>query len=242
VSDTWPDELSVRPDALERQLRHLIERGYRPAAALDSVTNVARSLHVTFDDAYKSVANALPVLERLGVQATVFACADYADDGRPLDVPELARPLATHAEEMATMTWDELRDLIERGIEIGSHTLTHPHLPRLSDGELDIELGASRERFEDTLARPCRLLAYPYGEEDERVRVAARRAGYEAAFAIRPTAPQPDIFAIPRTDLYRRDGPVRARLKTSLVPRLPGRLLEAFDRMRGKPGARAARA
>ena len=65
------------------------------------------------------------------------------------------------------MTWDELRALAERGVEIGSHTLTHPHLPLLSDEELLRELGDSREQFEAELNRPCRYLAYPYGENDD---------------------------------------------------------------------------
>jgi len=180
-------------------------------------------MHVTFDDAYESVANALPILERLRLPATVFACSDYANDGRPLDVPELAAEVAAHPAELATMDWDALRALSERGLEIGSHTSTHPHLTRLSDSELHRELRESRSRLEDELSRPCRFLAYPYGENDVRVREAARRAGYEAAFGLRERFTAPDRFALPRADLYRRDRPLRARLKTSLLPRIPPR-------------------
>jgi peptidoglycan/xylan/chitin deacetylase (PgdA/CDA1 family) len=232
----------VRPADFEHHLQDLIERGYRPAGAVDSVAVRANTLHVTFDDAYKSVANALPILERLGVQATVFACSDYAADGRPLDVPELVDQVAAYPDELATMTWDELHGLVERGVEIGSHTVSHPHLTRLSDAELDIELGEARVRCEEELGRPCRFLAYPYGEEDERVRTAARRAGYQAAFALRARAPLADPYAIPRTDLYRRDGRFRARLKTSIVPRAPASVLAGFDRLRRVASARTSRA
>ena len=83
------------------------------------------------------------------------------------------------------MDWDELRSLADDGIEIGSHTVSHPHLTRLDDATLRLELVDSRERVEDEIGRPCRFLAYPFGEEDGRVRRAARDAGYEAAFALR---------------------------------------------------------
>ena len=117
------------------------------------------------------------------------------------------------------MGWEELRGLVERGVEVGSHTVNHPHLPRLSDAEIEEELADSRGRLEEGLGRPCRILAYPYGEHDERVRVAAARVGYAAAFALASTAIPRDSFALSRVDLYRRDGIVSTTLKTSFLRR-----------------------
>ena len=220
VSDGWSHELSVPPAAFERQLRSLRRRGFRGVAAETALDGDRRGLHVTFDDAFRSVANALPILERLNVPATVFACAAYADEGRPLDVPELAAEALAHPEELATMDWDGLRSLVERGVEIGSHTVSHPHLPRLSEAEIREELADSRARLEDGLGRPCNILAYPYGEHDDRVRVAARKAGYAAAFALANTALKPrDPFALSRVDLYRKDNRLSTILKTSLLRR-----------------------
>jgi peptidoglycan/xylan/chitin deacetylase (PgdA/CDA1 family) len=233
ISDGWPDQLAVPPDLFEEHLLRLLRRGYRPVSAAESLAGRRGCLHVTFDDAYRSVASALPVLERLGVQATVFACAGYAADGRPLDVPELAREVAAHPSELATMDWDALRDLVERGIEVGSHTVSHPHLTRLSDRELDSELRDSRERLEAELSRSCRFLAYPYGENDARVRAAARRAGYAAAFALRERFDEPDVFGLPRVDLYRKDTPLRAMLKTRFIPHVPPRALGLLGALRG---------
>ena len=219
VSDSWPHPLAVGPLALECQVRGLLARGFRGATAAETLAGRRRLLHVTFDDAYTSVARALPALERLDVPATVFACASHADEGRPLDVPELAADAAAYPAELATMNWSELRDLADRGIEIGSHTLTHPHLTRLSTEELDGELRESREQIEDELGRPCRFLAYPYGDEDARVHEAARRAGYEAAFALPGTASPLNVHALPRVGVYRRDGPLRVTLKTAWMVR-----------------------
>jgi peptidoglycan/xylan/chitin deacetylase (PgdA/CDA1 family) len=214
VSDTWEHSLSVRPAAFERQLRFLV-RLYRPVAAAEILRARGRLLHVTFDDAFRSIDAALPALERLGVPATVFACTDLADEGLPLAVPELAADAAAHPEELATHSWERLRELADRGVEIGSHTCSHPHLPRLGDDELDRELRESRTRLEDELRRRCRFLAYPFGDEDGRVRAAARRAGYEAAFALPGDVAAPDDFAVPRLGVWRRD--THPRLATKLV-------------------------
>jgi peptidoglycan/xylan/chitin deacetylase (PgdA/CDA1 family) len=227
VSDGWDHQLSVGPAAFERQLRTLTLRGFRGVAA-DEALNRSRGLHVTFDDAFRSVTNALPILERLGLPATVFACAAYADEGRPLDVPELAAEASAHPGELATMSWDELRALAERGVEIGSHTVSHPHLPQLSEDEIQTELVDSRARFEDELGGPCRFLAYPYGEHDSRVRAAARRAGYAGAFALATGADNRDDFALPRVDLYRKDSRLSTILKTSPLRRPAAALRRAL--------------
>jgi peptidoglycan/xylan/chitin deacetylase (PgdA/CDA1 family) len=219
VSDEWEHRLSVRRQALERQLRLMLARRYRPASAADVAAGDARLFHVTFDDAFRSVWNAVPVLERLGVPATVFACPAYAEGGRTFDITKRADDVVAHPDELATMNWDSLAELAERGIEIGSHTKTHPHLTSLSDSELHNELQESREQLQDVLGVPCRFLAFPYGEHDARVRAATRASGYHAAFALPGRTKPRDLFALPRVGIWRHTGLVRAALKTSPVSR-----------------------
>lgn len=217
VSETWEHALAVTPRAFGRQLHSLLRRGYRPVSANDLLAAPRRGLHVTFDDAYRSVLDALPTLRRFGLHATVFAATGFAEGGRPLDVPELAAEAAAHPAELATMNWDELRGISADGVEIGSHTISHPHLTSLSDADLLREVRDSRTRLEDELGRPCRFFAYPYGDHDARVQAALRGAGYEAAFALAAGADRGERFALPRIDLYRRDSLLRATLKTSFV-------------------------
>lgn len=222
ISDGWNHALAVGPRAFERQVQTLRRRGYRGATAAEVLAGSPRRLHVTFDDAYTNIERALPSLERLGLPATVFACADYADDGRPLAVPELAADAERQPGELATMRWDELRALVERGVEIGSHTLDHPRLTTLSDSELDRQLVEAKRRIEDELGRRCPFLAYPYGDVDERVHAAARRAGYDGAFALPGRTSPLNLFAIPRVGIY-RNSLAHATLKTAApVRRLRG--------------------
>jgi peptidoglycan/xylan/chitin deacetylase (PgdA/CDA1 family) len=214
VSERWDHPLSARPAALESEVRHLLGRRYRPVAAEELLAG-GRVLHVTFDDAFRSVLTVLPTLETLGVPVTIFVCAGYADGGLPLTVPELAPEMQDHLPELETMDWDSLRELADRGVELGSHTVSHSHLTRLSDQELAIELRDSRDRLESEIQRPCRFLAYPYGEHDARVRAAARTAGYQLAFALPGRSRPLDPLAVPRIGIWREDGRLRSRLKSS---------------------------
>ncbi|HKP16909.1 MAG TPA: polysaccharide deacetylase family protein [Gaiellaceae bacterium] len=216
--------LSTGPALIERQVTSLLRSGYRPASAAEVAAHPKeRLLHVTFDDAYRSVVDAVDVLERLGVPSSVYVCSDFAT-GRPIPVPELAGEAMALPEQLETMTWGELRELALRGVEIGSHTVSHPHLPTLTRAEIRRELVESRRRIEDELGRPCRALAYPYGEHDARCREEARVAGYDLALAVprfRAAAAELrfDPFAIPRVGLFRNSSRVRTVLKASLLTR-----------------------
>jgi len=193
VSPTWEHRLSIHPDLLLRQVR---------------VLSRFRQVHVTFDDAFRSAATVFPDLERLGVSVQIFVCTRFALVGAPLTIPELA---GDDPEQLATMNWDELREQAARGVAIGSHAVSHPHLTSLSDDDLRRELNESKEEIEDRFGRPCEDFAYPYGEHDERVRAAARAAGYRRAYALRGS--RSDAYAAPRLDLYRRHTVPRTLLR-----------------------------
>ena len=90
-------------------------------------------------------------------------------------------------ELLGFMTWEEVRQLTRRGIDVGSHSATHPILSRVLEARLDWELRASKERIEKELGRKCRAITYPNGGKDdvtEGVLTAAARAGYEVGFAL----------------------------------------------------------
>jgi peptidoglycan/xylan/chitin deacetylase (PgdA/CDA1 family) len=166
-------------------------------------------VHVTFDDAFRSIEPAVDALLLRGLPVTVFACTGLADrGGAPLEIAELA---GDDPEQLATMTWDDLRQLEARGVRVQSHGVAHAHLTALSDDALERELTESKRRIEDELGGKCVDFAYPYGEHDERVREAARAAGYERAYGLREGGRDP--YALRRIDLYRRHSPVRALLR-----------------------------
>ena len=244
VSETWPADLAVTPVALQRQLELLVERGYRGATFQDALRSPPwpRTLVVTFDDAYVSVLElARPVLSSLGLTATVFVVTAFAGGGRPLEWPGIDHWRGgPHEHELDGLTWAQLGELADEGWEIGSHTRTHPRLTELPDEALARELRESRDACESALGRPCRSLAYPYGDYDRRVIAAAADAGYEVA-AIEDVV-RPRALAWPRIGVYRPNTMQVFRLKVSPTVRRMRAALGPFERPARRLLARSASA
>jgi peptidoglycan/xylan/chitin deacetylase (PgdA/CDA1 family) len=219
VSPSWTATLSVTPDALERQLSLLIRRGWRAATFTDAVLDppAARTMAVTFDDAFASVrVLGQPILDKLGIPATVFAPTAFMARRQPLNWTGIYQWLGTpQAGELAAMDWDDLGALIDRGWEIGSHTRTHPHLTALDDQALDIELAVSRQECAEHLGRPCRSIAYPYGDVDHRVGDRARATGYLAGAELSSSLRPGGQHRWPRVGIYHGDGTGRFKLKVN---------------------------
>jgi peptidoglycan/xylan/chitin deacetylase (PgdA/CDA1 family) len=219
VSESWPADLSVMPRELERHLRLLVSRGYRSATFTEAIrtTRADRTVALTFDDAYRSVFElAFPILSRLGFRGTVFVPSAFAGSDSPMAWPGIDHWLGgPHEAELLPMSWNQLCSLAEAGWEIGSHTSTHPRLTRLDDESLAHELAGSRRECEERLGRPCRSLAYPYGDHDQRVVQAAREAGYATAGTLPAGWHPSDPLRWPRIGVYHGDDGVRFRLKVS---------------------------
>jgi peptidoglycan/xylan/chitin deacetylase (PgdA/CDA1 family) len=219
VSPRWDATLSVTPDRMRDQLRALARRGYEGTTFRRAVTDppAKRSVAVTFDDSYRSVLErARPILDELGWPGTVFVPTAYAGAGEPRGWDGTDHWLRTeHADELTPMSWAELGELAAAGWELGSHTRTHPHLPRCTDAELADELQGSRADFERELGAACETLAYPYGEHDGRVVAAAIEAGYVAAAGLSAPERRPQRHAYPRVGVWFGTGPLRFRAKVS---------------------------
>lgn len=210
VSAAWPADLSVTPDALARQLEFLTKRGYMgitfSAAALGEVRG-RRAVAITFDDGYASTVRlAQPILERFGMPGTLFVPTDYIGGG-PMQWPGIDQWMGgVHEDELTPMSWDEVRALADAGWEIGSHTRSHPHLPEVSDELVTEELVGSREVCEQMLDRPCRSIAYPYGDHDARVVAATKAAGYATAATLPSRLTEPVPLKWPRIGVFHSDG------------------------------------
>jgi peptidoglycan/xylan/chitin deacetylase (PgdA/CDA1 family) len=166
----------ITPKRFERQIAWLAESGYRSLSLSEYLQRdhaaAEKRVVITFDDGYRSLVQyALPILSRYHFRATVFAIAGYV--GRPnlWDV-KFFLPRFQH------LDWGELRELMQSGWEIGSHSLNHDYLPALSDPQLRHDLVTSRQILEDNLQTAIRHLSLPFGRGDQRVYRAAHEAGY----------------------------------------------------------------
>ena len=84
--------------------------------------------------------HALPVLRRLGIPGTVFACTDLVGGSRSMSSTVDQWDESPFQRELTTMSWNELEQLVAVGWEVGSHTQTHARLPDLDDASLAREL------------------------------------------------------------------------------------------------------
>lgn len=102
------------------------------------------AIAVTFDDGYTNFHDcALPVLREESIPATLFAVAGKLGGGNDwMPASATRRPL---------MTKEQLRQLPDWDIAVGSHSLTHTRLPKLDDATLTQELQDNRAPLADVL-------------------------------------------------------------------------------------------
>jgi len=172
---------------------------------------------VVFDDGYNGVfEHAAPILEQLGIPATVFVVANAVGRASSFwwDQPSIVSA-TTPSQREAWLTglrgdddaimravspagrstlphshrpadWRTILPWFGKGIEIGVHSLTHRCLPTLTDAELDHEIEDSRAAVQRATGVRPEFFAYPYGYCDARVRARVRLAGYRAALGLEP--------------------------------------------------------
>jgi peptidoglycan/xylan/chitin deacetylase (PgdA/CDA1 family) len=246
VACGWDDPVSVEAADFVEQCRILRDR--RRVVPLAAVRDRLASGHglprgtavLTFDDGFADYAeHAVPTMERFGLPAVMYVVAGaITAEGVPVNWitgldPAKAPPL---------LTADEVRELHDRGWEIGSHSMAHRDLPTLSEEECLADLRDSRELLADLIGAPVPTLAYPFGRHSAHVRRATERAGYELAFAL-PEGPEVGgRFAVPRTGIYRGNSPLTFRAKINSIYPLVRRsapyqrLREGAARLRGGRG------
>lgn len=138
----------------------------------------ARELLITFDDAYRGLRDhAFPVLRDAGFGAACFVITGYAGRLNRWDV-------AYGGRRFAHLTWRDIERWHQRGIDFGSHTVTHPRLRWVDDRQLEHELTESRSVLEAALGAPVCAMAYPFGSVSLRETTAATRAGYSVGFGV----------------------------------------------------------
>jgi GT2 family glycosyltransferase/peptidoglycan/xylan/chitin deacetylase (PgdA/CDA1 family) len=172
----------LSPSRFHRYLDWLKMSGYESASAAEWLRGDVGKNRVllTFDDGYDDLySELLPAIVQFKLKPLVFLVADRTGATNVWDQTCGLR-------RRNLLTLDQIGEMRRCGVEFGSHTLTHPWLPELSDDNLRREVGDSKRRLEDMLGTQVTTFAYPFGGVDQRVRAAVVDAGYELAFTTRP--------------------------------------------------------
>jgi peptidoglycan/xylan/chitin deacetylase (PgdA/CDA1 family) len=181
------EELWLWPD----QIRYALERTFVPTVDLPDISGTLNILEEA-EQCWHKIADycmAIPNTQKLQLIEMLFQSLDVE---KPKKAPEPYRAL----------TWQQIREMMEEGLEVGSHSHSHPILTQLGSSQLLEELIVSRDVIEKQLNFSAPAFCYPNGQNidfNEKVQAAVREAGYQYAVAAFPGAnPLNDRWAINR--------------------------------------------
>ncbi len=158
-----------------------------------------RPVLITFDDGnLDNYTNAYPLMQVYGFTGVLYIVGNYIGVDNYLNTAQI--------KEMARAGW-----------EIGSHTMNHHDLTKLSDLQKQDEIAGSREFLQEKLSIPILTFAYPFGLSDCGIMNSVYSAGYIAAMGLGPTNNQctEHIYSMYRQGVM---GPHALRKFASFLP------------------------
>lgn len=164
-----PSSIDISPERFETHLQWLSKRRGQivPLRKFLSVSAKENLIAITFDDGFKdNLTVALPLLEKYNLPMTLFVAAGFIGKEEYLT-----------SEDIQTLASHPL-------VTIGSHGFWHRHLTRLSEEEVQGELHDSKKLLEEITNKEIDLLAYPYGDCNEKVEKLSEECGYAAAWSV----------------------------------------------------------
>lgn len=201
-----PHLLSVSPDNFYKQLKYL-QQNFQIIKLSELIEDLRtkqlknKSIVITFDDGYAdNLHNALPILEKLEIPATIFVVAGKINSPGPFywdkDMPKQDRGQVMTSKELIKLSSSQF-------IEIGAHTMSHPNLSRIPEKQQNIEIIKSKKILEKIIKKPVVGFSYPFGGKrdfGEKTVDLVKNAGYEYACANiqDSTTRKSDLFLLPR--------------------------------------------
>lgn len=177
--------LYVSPDRFERQLWALRRIGLRGVSTSDGIARLNSGTSrgcvvITFDDGYADTLDvAAPLLKRYGFSATCYVVSNAVGTYNSWDADLLQ-------ERKPLMRRDQLARWLAAGMEVGSHSLSHPRLVELSRDAARCEIAESRFALQAMLDVPIEHFAYPFGHFTAETVELVRDAGYSSAMTVQP--------------------------------------------------------
>lgn len=199
-------EWTTSPQSFAAQMDYLAQAGYTTIGFDDLLAYLERAeplppkpVLITFDDGhYTFRTEAWPVLKAHGFRVTLFVLAEYT-----------AYP--------GYLSWEQIAELADEGVIVGSHGLDHTALTKMDADEVLRQVQESKALIEEHVGQPVTLLSYPYGAYNDTVISILAQTGYRAACTINPS------FYQHRNDPYRfsRIHPTYSDSLEDFIARLP---------------------
>ena len=194
IGTNAPTQWWVKTTDFREQMTALKKAGYRSVHLKDIYNHKMKKRNlpfhpvvVTFDDGYYNfLTEAFPALKKQGLTATMFIITGRTADtdtrrmDNSWDGESESRYRAEH------LIWSEIIHLAKQGIEIGSHTITHPNLTRLDKISMEEEINGSKIILEDKIGMPVETFCYPGGKRNGAVIETVKNSGCKAAVIVYP--------------------------------------------------------
>ena len=162
--------LYISPRLFERQMAELKAAGFT-SRGLEPEAAAANSVSITFDDGYQSTfETSWELLAKTGFKAIQFISSSHLGKRSSWD------PCAE-----LLMDKVQVREWLQAGHSIGSHSATHPKLSQLTREKAWEEIFGSRKALEDEFGIEIRHFCYPFGDWNERLAALVEEAGYLTA-------------------------------------------------------------
>jgi peptidoglycan/xylan/chitin deacetylase (PgdA/CDA1 family) len=200
----------------EQHLEFLQRKGYHTItlAKLMDATNGGsalppRAVVLTFDDGYESFHRFVyPALRSRGMVGTVFVVTSEIGGTNAWDAEPGSR-------QERLMTAEQIREVIDGGMEVGVHGRRHLNLSTCTQTQRRDEIVGGVEEFKSRLGMSPRFYCYAYGQFAPDCFELLRQADYHGAAAVwtiysRVTS---ERFALRRIYVHERDSALRFRLK-----------------------------
>lgn len=210
VNSYRKNELSVTTTQFKRQLDWLISQGFRNMQMTELESGVVEKIDssprliFTFDDGYEdNYINAFPLLKEYGYTGIFYLPTNYIGTNKmySLDIAESNR-----IEQNRIMNWSQVLDMLQEGMEIGSHTMNHTVLTRIFREDAKREIIESKKKLEQELQVEISSFCYPGGYYEKQHILWVKNAGYRSACTASPGIWRGhDLYELPRVPILSSD-------------------------------------
>lgn len=193
--------LCVPTQVFDEQMAYLKDNGYvtiTPEELYGGIKGTLvlpeRPVLITFDDGYvDNYTNAMPVIKKYGMHATVFIIPGFTNV------------------QQNYLTWEQIKEMEKSGFNFQSHTLNHRALEELPDDEIRAELLNSKIMIEKNLGHEINFLAYPTGTYNLHIAGIAKDVGYKGAYTIKYGGVDKgsNIYAIERVPIFQTENTMK---------------------------------
>ena len=185
VIHTWSDNIfTVQESLFAQHLQWLKLSGHHPVTIsqiadwLDGRSSLpSRAYIITFDDGYlDNLEVALPLLKQFEATACIFVTTSWCGK----------KDLPSATTGYPILSWPQLRQLADAGVDIGAHTVSHPFLTDIAPESAWEEIHQAKHEIEDRLGLEAQAFSYPNSKHNQLIREMVQRAGYLLAFGGNP--------------------------------------------------------